>query len=271
LQRPTKSNGVKRNGARAVRWSFRSVDDVREFWKKFQRVPARRRRSKRDEERYCLALYLLALATYRKLKYPLRIEEGESPDFLIAWSSAKSTGLDVIKATEIWVQREMTNGEARPDWFANVRRAITLASSDQTYRRDLLVYDDIPLPAIDRLKVLPNLSRWLSETRNTYRQLGRLSIIVSLDLLLDSANGMEVLPFINWSDPDAMPDFGERVEFTGKKAVVTALRRHEDQGKPVYFSDGRGHLVKRMPDGTRYEVEVELSGREVVLGELARK
>ena len=277
MQRLAKSNGVhKKNDAHVVRWNFRSADDVKDFWKKFQRVPARRRRTKRDEERYCLGLYLLTLATYRKLKYPLRIEEGESPDFVVTSSAGKRTGLEVTKATNMWVQREMTNGDARPDWFSDVRRAIKyemakLATSDKAYRRDLLVYDDIPLPASDRPKVLPTLARWLSETRNAYPQLGRVSTIVSLDLLLDSAKGIEVLPFINWSDPDASPDFGERVEFAGKKAVVTVVRRHEDQGIPVYFSDSRGQLVKRMPDGTRYKVELEPSGREVVLGELNRR
>jgi len=307
LRRLSKSNGV--NGARAVRWNFRSLDDVKEFWKKFQRVPARRRRTKRDEERYCVALYFLALATHRKLKYPIRIEEGESPDFIVTWNSGKSTGLEVTKATDMWIQREMTKADdeyerqqsaaqssgiapegvaimlsthgwageqAEVEWLSFIKSSVErklpkLASFRSASRQDLLVYDDTPLPAIDRAKVLPVLSRWLSETRNANPSLGRLSIIVSLDLLLDSGDGLEVLPFINWSNPDATPDFGERVEFAGKKAVVTAVREHEDSGHPVYFTDSRGRLVKRMPDGTRYEVDVEPSGHEVVLGELGRR
>src|ERR1700690_2506799 len=112
MSRSSKARASGNKNGHRVRWSFRSANDVKEFWKKFQRVPARKRRTKRDEERYCLALYLLALATYRKLKYPLRIEEGESPDFTITWNSGKRTGLEVTKATEMWVQREMTLAEA---------------------------------------------------------------------------------------------------------------------------------------------------------------
>lgn len=205
---------------------------MKEFWKKFQRVPARRRRTKRDEERYCLALYLLARATYRKLKYPLRIEEGESPDFVVTWNSGKRTGLEVTKATNMWMQSEMTKADdeyerrqraardsgvepagvttmlsdlgwagdqAEAEWISFIRAAVErklpkLAKFRATSRQDLLVYDDTPLPAIDRGKVLPVLSRWLSETRNTYRQLGRVSIIVSLDLLHDSGHDWKFYP-----------------------------------------------------------------------------
>src|ERR1700687_4057669 len=117
------STTSKRNGHR-VRWSLRCVDDVREFWKKFQRVPARKRRTKRDEERYCLALYLFALATHRKLKYPLRIEEGERPDFTITRSSGKRTGLEVTKATNMWVQREMTKMEVEYERRASAAKAV---------------------------------------------------------------------------------------------------------------------------------------------------
>jgi len=279
---------------------------VKEFWKRFQRVPARKRRTKRDEERYCLALYLLALATHRKLKYPLRIEEGESPDFLVTWSSGKTTGLEVTKATNMWVQREMTKmevefekremeakahgAEAEPvsltlsqhGWSGNqaeaqwlwfiqdaVKRKLSkLTKFRSTSRQDLVVYDDTPLAAIERPKVFPVLSRWLSQTRNVNPRLGRVSIIVSLDLLLETGDGLEVLPFVNWSNPDATPDFGERIEFIGEKAVTTAIRKHKQQGRPIHFTDSRGRLVKEVPDGTRYQVRVEPNGKEVVIGKL---
>lgn len=279
---------------------------MKEFWKRFQRVPARKRRTKRDEERYCLALYLLALATHRKLKYPLRIEEGESPDFLVTWSSGKTTGLEVTKATNMWVQREMTKmevefekremeakahgaetepvsltlsqhgwsgnqAEAQWLWFiqdAVKRKLSKLTKFRSTSRQDLVVYDDTPLAAIERPKVFPVLSRWLSQTRNVNPRLGRVSIIVSLDLLLETGDGLEVLPFVNWSNPDATPDFGERIEFIGEKAVTTAIRKHKQQGRPIHFTDSRGRLVKEVPDGTRYQVRVEPNGKEVVIGKL---
>jgi hypothetical protein len=267
LRRLSKSNG--KNGSRRaqVRWSFRSADDVKEFWKKFQRVPARKRRTKRDEERYCLGLYLLALATYRKLKYPLRIEEGESPDFAITWSSGKTTGLEVTKATNMWLQREMTKAEveyekreaaarlcrtnaegvmiglsnlgwagdqAEAEWLTFVREAVErklpkLETFRPTSRQDLLVYDDTPLPAINRAKVLPDFCIWLSDTRRSNSLLGHVSIIISLDVLLDSGREFVVLPFVDWSDPSVTPDFGERVEFAGEKAVRTRTVLAQDR------------------------------------------
>lgn len=249
---------------------------MKEFWKRFQRVPARRRRTKRDEERYCLALYLLALATHRKLRYPLRVEEGESPDFIVTWHTGKKTGLDVTKATNMWVQPETTNADTHRDWFASVQRAVEsclpkLSISKFGVRSDLLVYDDTPLPAIDRPEALISLRDWLSAVKKANPLLGRVSVITSLDATQDCGNDLRFLPFINWSRPEATPDFGERVNFAGKKAVVTAIRQHESRGMPVYSTDSRGRLVKWMPNGTRYQVRVEPNGAEVVVGELMGK
>lgn len=309
MLRSSKARATGKSNGHPVRWSFRCADDVNEFWKKFQRVPARKRRTKRDEERYCLALFLLALATHRRLKYPLRVEEGESPGFVLTWRSGKHTGLEITKATNMWVQREMTNMEveferresaakpvgAEPEpvslmlsehgwagdepefgWLSFIKEAVTrkllkLANFRSTSRQDLLVYDDTPLPAIERAKVLPAFSRWLSETRRSNSRLGRVSLIISLDLLHDSGKGLEVLPFVNWSDPDATPDFGERVEYIGEKAVTTAVRKHKQEGRAIHFTDRGGRLIKEMPDGTRYEVHVEPDGSELVQGKIGRE
>ena len=310
MRRLGKSNGAhSKNGARVVHWNFRSADDVKQFWKKFQRVPARRRRSKGDEERYCVGLYFLAQATHGKLEYPIGVEQGESPDFMITWRSGKRTGLEVTKATNMWVQREMTRADdeyvkreraarlsgvepkgviiglsdlgwvgdqAEEEWLSFVEQAVQrklskLPNFRAASQHDLLVYDDTPLPAINRQKVIPRLGVWLSETRRSNPALGRVSIIVSLDLLFDSGKTLELLPFLNWSDPDATPDFGERIEFVGEKAVTTAIRAHKREGRAIHFTDERGRLIKEMPDGTRYEVRVEPNGSEVVIGEIGRE
>lgn len=255
MQRSTKSDGGKRNGARVVRWNFRSADDVKEFWKKFQRVPARKHRSKRDEERYCLALYLLALATYRRLKYPLRIEEGESPDFMMTRSSGKTTGLEVTKATEMWVEHEVAKVDGKPDWFSYVRRAIeSKVQTLKSARSDLLVYEDEPLPLIEQVQSLTSLRDWLTGIKTANARLGTISIIVSLGLALERGGNFQYLPFINWSNPGATPDFGERVEFDGEKAAVTAVREHLRAGRSVSYTDSRGRLIRHMPDGRRVEI-----------------
>lgn len=268
-------------------------------------MPARRRRTKRDEERYCLGLYLLALATHRKLKYPLRVEEGESPDFVVTWSSGKTTGLEVTKATNMWVQRETTKAEdeyvrrkvaanadeeVRPvgfmlsqrgwigdepetEWLSLIRGAIErklpkLPKFKAASCQELLVYDDMPVPAVDRTKALAALRPLLMEAQKTNPLLARVSIILSLDVVLDLGNEFRILPFVDWSNPRATRDFGERVEFVGEKAVTTAIRKHKQEGRPIHFTDQSGRLVKEMPDGTRYEVRVEPNGDEVVIGEL---
>lgn len=261
-----------KNGTRAVRWNFKSSEDVKSFWKKFQRVPARSRRTRRDEERYCLALYFLALATHRKLKYPLRVDECESPDFTITSSTGKTTALEVIKATEMWIEPTAVNGNGKPDWLGLLRGEVETRTKDLLGgRRDLLVYEDMPLPMAERPQALATLRDWLIGLKQAHPPIGKVSIITSLDVLIDTSTGFRNLPFVNWSDPDSSADFGERVTFAGDKAVVSAIRKHQSRGMPIYFTDNQERLVKRMPDGTRYEVEIEPSGDEVVIGELSRR
>jgi hypothetical protein len=233
----------------------------RKFWKKFQRVPARRRRTKRDEERYCLALYFLALATHRKLRYPLRVEEGASPDFIVTWSSGKTIGLSVIKATEMWVEHEVAKVDGKPDWFSYVRRAIeSKVQTLKSPRSDLLVYEDEPLPLNEQVHALTALRDWLTGIKSANARLGTISIIISLGLALERGDNFQYLPFINWSNPGGTPDFGERVEFEGFKAVRTAIRKHLSAGHWISYTDSRGTLMRLMPDGRRVEVAMESDG-----------
>jgi hypothetical protein len=237
-----------------VRWNFRSAADVNAFWKKFQRVPARKRRTKRDEERYCLALYLLALATHRRLRYPLRIEEGESPDFMITWSLDTTTGIEITKATSMW---EGAKDNRRGEWPVLVSRAIEAklrnlesCGSDP----ELLVYDDRPLPMADRPKALSALHKRLVRVRDGNPSVGKVAVIISLGVAIDCGSHFQHLPFINWSDPSATRDFGERIEFEGLKASVTAVREHLSAGRFITYTDRRGRLMKQMPDGRRFEI-----------------
>src|SRR5208282_5092146 len=90
-------------------WAFRRRSDVERFWREVRDVPRRGNgRRHYHEERFCLGLYLLALATHEMLSYPLRVEQGESPDFILAWKSGGTTGLEVTRATEPSLQRAMT-------------------------------------------------------------------------------------------------------------------------------------------------------------------
>jgi hypothetical protein len=247
-----------KNGARVVRWNFRSADDVKEFWKKFQRVPARKHRTKRDEERYCLALYFLALATHSKLAYPLMIEEDTDPKFILRSKSEGLRNLDVVVATKMWVEHQVPQIDGRPDWFSFVRGAIeSKIPTVRNTRRDLLIYEDQPLPFKEQQRAFRDFAKYVREIKTRHNWRGRASVILSLGLAIERPGGFTDLWFVNWSNPDATSDFGERVEFEGIKAVKTAIRKHLSEGRWICYSDSRGRLMRLMPDGTREEFPKE--------------
>ena len=79
----------------------RSAADVRTLWFKMRDVPRRTEgRSKKQYERYYLGLYLLALAEHRLLRFPLKVLEGESSDFVLVGKSGEETGLEITRATD---------------------------------------------------------------------------------------------------------------------------------------------------------------------------
>jgi hypothetical protein len=85
IHAPTRTQAPKhiRNDASTKRAiQIRSAADVQRLWLKVRDVPRRTEgRSKKQYERYYLGLYLLALVDRRILRYPLKVLEGDSPDF----------------------------------------------------------------------------------------------------------------------------------------------------------------------------------------------
>jgi hypothetical protein len=215
----------KMNGRSTLRWRFRTERDVRKFWNQFREVPALARRTSRDEKRYCLALYFFVLATHSKLRYPLLVEEDASADFRIR-SANQGMTLSVTKANQIW---EAPDGNDGSDWLTKVQAAIddklgSIGNLSSASRHDLLVYQDTPVPPDQRIAGLAELRARL-ETQKKAR-IGRVSIIFSLDVELNTGRRFKNLEFIDWSNPNAFADFGERVEFEGRKAINTAIRDH---------------------------------------------
>lgn len=293
-------------------WKFQSDNDVQRFWLDVREVPARiDGRGDRPEERYCLGVYLLALARHRLLAYPFSVSQGNRPDFVFTWESGQITGLEVTRATEQWLQREMTAGErewrrrqvaaaasgkeaepvviplsapgwvgdeAEEQWCALVRRIVEakiklLPSFRTAERHDLLVYDDTPLPAVDRRKVLAGLAPWARGLKQAAPTLGKTSVIISLDLLFDVGGESRLFPYIEWSEPErdnprGTEAFSDRVEHAGRVAASQAIRAHELAGAPIYYLDSRGRLVRQTSDGRRFEVRVAENGEEVTVREL---
>jgi hypothetical protein len=228
---------------------FRSRGDVENFWRAVRNVPARSRRAKRDEERYALALFLRARADHGLLRYAVLVTEGQSPDFMIRECGGHSAGLEVTRATSPEIQKWMTEAEKRLpeissvllsqagwagdsvelEWLQLFECAIRakvakLAKFRHAHRHDLLVYDDTPLPSPDRNLVIPELTRYVRAQREKQPLLGRVSVIMSLDVIYDVAGVCRVLPFIDWNAPDRSHDLGERVEYAAQHAIMKELR-----------------------------------------------
>lgn len=267
---------------------------------------------------YCLGVFLLALGRHGLLDYPLVVNRGESPDFIVTERSGEAVGLEVTRATEAWLQREMTSAdreyrrreltaeksgidaepvlialsqkgwvgeEAETQWCALVRRSIEgkvakLSKFAPATRHDLLIYDDTPLPTVDRRKVLAFLDPWAADLKSRAPMLGRISIVISVDVLFDVGGKSRILPYVHWSAPDLdeTPDvrsFSERVDLAGRVQVERTIREpSEDQTSafktdtPAYYVDRDGRIIKRTPEGRRFEVRVKDNGGEIVVREL---
>lgn len=296
------------------KWEFKSLYDVRRFWRNVRTVPRRTQgRQHHHEECYCLGLYLLALAEHQVLAYPLRIEQGEAPDFMLTWKSGERTGLEVTRATEQWAQRVATlaereyeqrkakagesgdepepvcippsrrgsvGDEPEREWCYLIYRAVEqklakLSHFRRASRHDLLIYDDTPLPAVDRRKVLAAIKPWFRKFRGKMPTFQRVSVVVSLDVLYDLEGRSQIFPYIEWSAPDLsnpqdLYAFSERIEDGGRRAVERAIRSQTGMRKAVYFQHN-GKIVKLAADGRRFEVRLQNDSEEVVIRELPRR
>jgi hypothetical protein len=210
------------------RWSLRSGADVRQFWNAFSKVPPRLKREHLDEELYCLALYLRALSRARLLKYPVSIkaaENSKSPDFILT-SRGNTIGIEVTRATTPEFQRSMTNHEkhfertgkttatllsangwagndAEEQWCRLIQETINrkerlLGKYEPAKQHELLIYDDAPLPTIDRSFVIPRVKSW-SRSRSGGTSFATVSVILSLDVIHDLRHSARVIPFVTRS------------------------------------------------------------------------
>jgi hypothetical protein len=299
-------------------WTIRSIKDVQALWRKVREVPLRNEgRRHHHEEEYCLGVYLSALGRHGLLDYPFAVKRGESPDFIFSEKSGEVVGLEVTRATEPWLQREMTiadreyrrrefaaensgreaepvvialselgwvGDEAENQWCALMRCAIErkiakLPTFSTAARYDLAVYDDTPLPAVDRRRVLAALSPWAKDLKSKTPTLGRISIVVSLDVLFDVGGESRILPYVHWSAPDfddtPMQSFSERVELAGRMEVERAIREPSEDSIPVsrnsapaYYVGTGGRIVKRTSEGRRFEIRIKENGSEIIVREL---
>ena len=304
-------------------WEFQSAQDVSQFWDKHRSVPDRGEgREHHHEERFCLGVYLLALATHDWLTYPLSVEEFEphvSPDFMIRWPSGELTGLEVTRATEEPLQRKKSvahkeyrrrkieaaasgtepipvtvplstagwlDGEREKGWCLLFQKAVEkklskLRGEPPEFRSkfkpaasyDLLVYDDTPLIGVDRTTIVKGTQLWIRNLPKEQPAFGKISIIMSLDLVFDLGGKCQMFPYVEWSnlkpgDRDSIMVLANRVEEAGQVAVQKAIQNHAAEGRAVHFMDSRGRMIRQTPDGRRFEVKVLDDGEEIVVKEL---
>ena len=229
------------------KYRFGSREDVEKFWRKVKDLGERKGRRNPVEERYALGLYLLARATYDLIDFPVIADQGDRPDFLIREGDGPTIGLEVTRATTPALQRAMTESEHKNGtsvidlsnggwlrggreklWITMVQEAIErklekLPSYRGASRHDLLIYDDSPAIGVDRKVVLAEAKKWICRVRPRVPLLGKVSIIMTLDVAYDVGGKCRVLPFIDWSAPESLRDFGERVEYAGRKSIRDAM------------------------------------------------
>lgn len=272
--------------------------DVEKLWRAVRNLPRRAggsslERSER-EEWYAFGVYALALARHGLIAYPVKVEKGQRPDFMCTWAGGENTGLEITRATTSGLRRPIVagkrlsdgekgagvvsidlfddgwmDGEREEQWCrllmdAVQKKVALLPDYRFASRHDLLIYDDTPVIGVKRKGLDPLRERI---RRINSPMLGHISVIASVDLIYDVAGVCRILPMIDLASASSQTA-GEDVEFAGQVSALEALEEHRTEQRPTYSLDSRGRLVKRMPDGRRYEVRIRRGGEEEVLRQL---
>jgi hypothetical protein len=254
---------------------------------------------------------LRALSNAGLLTLPINISEGESPDFILLAESGETTGVEVTRATTEDSQRQNTGMAKAHRWLqphASARGgdAVTIANVSEAgwvgeepeeewcsliiaalrkktsmlpkYRPancyDLLIYDDTPLPGVNRTRAVARLRDPIRELREAKAASFRtISVIASLDVLFDVGGHPRILPYIDWQSPglegaDDFRRFAEDVEYGAQNAVDPVLPRGGKPRRLIYSMDEAGRIIKQTADGRRFEVRVAEDGEETIVAEL---
>lgn len=221
------------------------------------------------------------------------------------WNDDAGVGIEHTKAISATHQRTLSEltkdypngvailaslyGYTKPDqelseWSAYIRAAIErkltlLQQYRPASRYDLLIQDNCQIsPGPDRRRALEAVAELTLEYRRpnskfSKLKLGKVSVVVSLDVLYDAGGENRVLPILSWSDP-RMDDPGEeeifasRAEHGGRVEARRQIRKAHAEGLPIYGIDERGRLIREDANGRRFEVQIRNEGDEVVVQEL---
>jgi hypothetical protein len=131
--------------------------------------------------------------------FPLKVLQGESPDFVLVGKSAEEMGLEINGATDEDPQAAMTDAERNlsdgpaiiassfgyggdqleMEWCALVRTAVEkkvakLSEFKPASRYDVLVPDDTRMGSGDRRKVIQMLTPWVRELKRREPRVGKI-------------------------------------------------------------------------------------------------
>ena len=193
---------------------FSSADDLVSYFSDVGAAVGPRKgpdkRTQDQKELYNLRQYLPTLAINGLLSFPLSVEKGESPDFLLTDAKAGTWGLEVTEATTKDWQRELTMTEGaesslvglgRDGWAGNSAERETCAAILRAMRRkarkiraggyrsvsryDVLIYVNVRAffyNADDAVNLLVQRAiRWNAQ----WAGLGRVEVLTSLRLYSD--------------------------------------------------------------------------------------
>jgi hypothetical protein len=210
---------------------------------------------------------------------------------MLTCDGGERRGLEITRATDEELQHWMSQSpegsavmasvrgyagdQIEEEWCRSVRQAVTrklikIPKYRSASHYDLLLPDDTRAGAGDRRKVLAAMTPWARDLKLGTPKLGKLSAVVSLDVIYDIGGDSRILPYIEWSASATQgKNFSDRVGHAARIAALEAIRAHKAAGGPIYFIDSRSRLVKETADGRRFEIRVLEDGQELVLRELS--
>ena len=174
-------------------------------------------------ETFNLRQYLTTLAANGQLDFPLTVEKGESPDFMLAHGGGEPRGLEVTEATTKSWQRELTETEGNEEcskatlgrgdgWVGDSAERQTCAAILRAMRRkatkvragkyrpasqyDVLVYVNVEAFFYDAGATIDLLTQRVARWKSQWTVLGQVHIITSLFLFSDVTRLPKRLPLV---------------------------------------------------------------------------
>jgi hypothetical protein len=194
-------------------------------------------------------------------------------------TEARHLGLEAAPVAVQLSEHGWAADQAEKQCSSLVRNAVEkklgkLASFREALRHDLVVCEEGPIVG-DRRKVMSMLRPWIRGSRDSHPLLGKVSLIVSLDLLYDLGGEDVEFSYVEWAssedrDIKEFREFSDRAAYAAQLSASEAVWKHLASGRPVYSQDARGRLVKETADGRRLQVRVTEQGGEVIVRELSK-